>query len=393
MARNVTVDFNKKGEAGPTANALYAFFNAAVRGNAQLIRSLTAKSADGKYTRAQKLAMGMIAFGALQTLIARGMSDEDDDGALFYDKIPDWEKQRNLIMMMPNGKEYIKIPLPYGYSFFHTLGTLGAEVGAGTKTVGDFGVGVVSGLLNNFSPVPIGGESLSGIAASTVPTVLRPFADLMINENFFGSPIYNEPFDENQAMSSVARYSTPSGYKAVVEFLNEATGGRGKVSGAIDLPAESLQYLINSYIGGAGKFGTDLVDLSGKIVSGRDVEMRNVPVFRKVLGEPSTQNDLGLYYDRLNEIQPIERQFRDSKGEERRLMRDKFPVETNPRVIAAMKDAQKQIKAVNKQKAALLDRDMDYGEQQDRLDKLNERQADIYLRFNRIYNQAKERED
>ena len=393
MARNVTVDFNKKGEAGPTANAIYAFFNAAVRGNAQLIRSLTAKSADGKYTRAQKLAMGMVAFGVLQAMIARGMSDEDDDGALFYDKIPDWEKQRNLIMMMPNGREYIKIPLPYGYSFFHTMGTLFADAAAGQKTSGDVGMGVLSGLLNNFSPVPLGGETLSGIAASTVPTVLKPFADLMINQNFFGSPIYNEPFDEDQAMSSVSRYSTPEGYKAIVEFLNDATGGKGKVAGAVDLPAESLQYLVNSFIGGAGKFGADLVDLGGKMVSGRDVEMRNVPVMRKVLGEPSTQNDLGLYYDRLNTIQPIERQFRDSFGEDRRTMREKFPVETNPRVILAMKDAQKQIKEVNKQKKNLLQRDMDYGAQQDRLDKLNERQHEIYLRFNRIYNQVKERED
>lgn len=393
MARNVTVDFNKKGEAGPTANALYAFFNAAVRGNAQLLRSLTAKSADGKYTRAQKMAMGLVAFGVLQTMIARGMSDEDEDGALFYDKIPSWEKQRNLIMMMPNGREYIKIPLPYGYSFFHTMGTLFAEASAGVKTAGDVGVGLVSGLLNNFSPLPIGGESLSGIAASTVPTVLRPFADLMINQNFFGSPIYNEPFDENQAMSSVSRYSTWDGYKAVVEFLNEATGGRGRVAGAVDIPAESLEYLVQQYVGGAGKFGASLIEWGGKIASGSNVEMRNVPVLRKVLGEPNQQNDLGLYFDRINEIQPVERQYRNSNGTERADLREKFPVETSQRVIAAMKDAQRQLKLVNAQKKNLLDRDMDYAEQQERLERLNERQHDIYLRFNRIYNQQKERED
>lgn len=392
MARNVTVDFNKKGEAGPTANALYAFFNAAVRGNAQLIRSLTAKTPDGKFTRAQKLAMGMIGFGVLQTIMGRGMSDEDEDGALFYDKIPDWEKQRNLILMMPGGREYIKIPLPYGYSFFHTLGALGAETAAGTKSAGDMAVGIVSGLMNNFSPVPIAGESLSGIAVSTVPTALRPFADLLVNQNFFGSPIYNEPFDENQAMSSVARYSTPEAYKSIVEFLNEATGGRGKVAGAVDLPAESIQYLINSYIGGAGKFGVDLIDFGAKAATGRDIEMKGVPVLRKVLGEPNTQNDLGLYFDRLNEIEPIERQLRDSYGAERRDLREKFPVETNPRVIAAMKEAKRQLKLVNQQKRNLLDRDMDYGEQQDRLDRLNERQHDIYLRFNKIYNEVKERE-
>lgn len=392
MSRNVTVDFNKKGEVGPTANALYAFFNAAVRGNAQLIRSLTAKPREGKFTRAQMLAASMIGFGILQTLIGRAMSDEDEDEKLFYDKIPDWEKQRNLIVMYPNGQDYLKIPLPYGYSFFHTLGTLGAEVQAGVKSAGDMGVGIIGGLMSNFSPINLGGDSLPGIAVGTVPTALKPFADLMINENFFGSPIYNEPFDENQSLSSVARFSTPEAYKAIAEFLNEVSGGKGVIPGKLDIPAESLEYLVNTYIGGAGKFGVDAINLATKAAKGDDVEIRNVPVIRKVMGEPNQQADLGMYFDRINEIGPIERQLRDSRGDERRFLKDKHPVETDTRVIMAMQQAKRELRELNKQKRALLDRDMDYDRQQVILDRMNERQRDIYIRFNRTYNQVAKRE-
>jgi hypothetical protein len=394
MARNVTVDFNRKGEAGPTANAIYAFFNASVQGNVQLLRSLlTAKTADGKRTRAQKMAMGMVGLGALMAMVGRGMSEEDKDGMLFYDKIPDWEKERNMVLMLPDGKEYIKIPMPYGYSLFHNIGAMTADMAYGNKTAADAAVGLFSGLINNFSPVPVSGQSIKGVAASLVPTAMRPFADLAINENFFGSPIYNEPFDENQAQSSVSRYSTPEGYKAVVEFLNEATGGKGKVAGAVDLPAESLEYLMNYYVGGAGKFLGKTMDWGTKLASGQEVTARDVPLFNKVLGEPNQQNDLGLYYDRLNEISPIERQLRDSSGIDRRDLMEKFPVETSPRVISALKQAKQQLKDANKIKRNLLDRDMDDVERQERLDKLNERIHNAYLRFNGVYNQVKEREE
>lgn len=393
MSRKVTVDFNQKGEAGPVVNALYMFFNAAVQGNVQLIRSLSNKTVDGKFTMAQKAAMGLMGIGMLQTVIASALSDEDEDGALFYDKIPEWEKDRNLIFMTPGGQDYIKIPMPYGYSFFHTLGRIGSEWARGTKSVGDFAVGVLSGIMNNFSPLPVGGDSPSALMASATPTIARPIVDLWRNENFFGSPIYNEPFDEGQSKSSVARYNTPEEYKAVVGFLNDVTGGKGKIPGAVDVPAESLQYLVNFFIGGAGKFLGDTLGAVKSGVTGEDVNIKDIPAIRKLLGEPNEQNDIGLYYERLNDVRAAERQLKDSQGEERTFLRDKYPVDTDPRVIGEMKRAQKMIKDANKTKRNLLNSDIEDVERERRLDALNERIHDTYLRFNRAYNQVKEREE
>jgi len=72
-------------------------------------------------------------------------------------------------------------------------------------------------------------------------------------------------------------------------------------------------------------------------------------------------------------------------------MRDKYPVETNPAVIAARTAAEKELKEINKQKKALMDRDSsDYTEVA--LDRLKERQHNVYIKFNRTYNRVEERE-
>ena len=392
MARNVTVDFNRKGELGPTFNALFAFANAAVQGNVQLLRSLGQNPLKNGFTGAQKLVGGIIALGVLQAAMGAGMSDDDDDGKSFYDKIPDYEKERNLIFMKPDGKGYIKIPLPYGYSFFHNLGANGAELISGKKDPGKFASSMFGSLMGNFSPLSTGGGSLKGVAGTAVPTVIRPFYDLAINENFFGGKIYNEPFDKNQAASSVSKYSTPEGYKAVAEFLNSATGGVGKVKGAIDVSPEAIQYLINQTVGGTGKVAFDLIDLGNKEITGQKIGVSDVPILRKVIGEPSKYADLGEYYDRVTKISPIEAQLKSSKGIERQAIREKFPLETNPTVMAAKKQAESRMRAINKRKKLITNRNMDGDERRDQMDKLNELQTKAYVRFNTVYNRVEKEE-
>ena len=392
MARNVTVDFNRKGELGPTFNALYAFANSTVQGNVQLLRSLTQNPLKNGLTGAQKLTLGITALGFLQAVLGAGMSDDDDDGKSFYDKIPKYEKDRNMIFMNPDGKNYIKIPLPYGYSVFHNLGANGAEMISGKKDVGEFAANMFGSLMGNFSPISTGGGSLTGVALNVVPTALQPFFDLMNNENFFGGSIFNEPFDKEQALSSVARYSTPEGYKAVAEWLNSVTGGVGKVKGGIDVPAEGIEYLVNQAIGGAGKVAFDLVDLGTKGATGKEVEVRDVPILRKVLGEPNKFADLGDYYDRVPKISTVEAQLKDSKSVERQALRKKFPVETDPAVMAAKRQAESRMREITKRKKLIMSRSGDSEQQQDQMDRLNELEGKVYTRFNTVYNRVEKEE-
>ena len=400
MARNVTVDFNRKGELGPIFNSLYAFSNTAVQGNVQLYRSLSQNPFKYGTTRSQKLVGGLIGLGILQAVLGAGMSDDDDDGKSFYDKIPKYEKDRNMIFMSPDGKNYIKIPLPFGYSFLHNLGANGAELvmgikeagGVRKKDVGEFAADMFGSLLGNFSPISTGGGSLTGVAINAVPTVLKIGADLAINENFFGGSIYNKPREEGQSLSSVARYSTPEGYKAIAEWLNSVSGGTGKIAGDVNFSAEAIEYLVNQAIGGAGKFAFNLFDLGTKGATGKEIEVKDIPLLRKVLGEPNKFADLGDYYDRVPKVSTAEAQLKDSNFVELKSLQKKYPVETNYAVIAAKKQAESRLREINKRKKLITRQSGDRDETQDEMDRLNELQRKVYIGFNTVYNRVEKEE-
>jgi len=389
MARSATGDFNKKGELGPIVNSLYGFFNATVQGLPNVLRSLTGRTYNGKMTLAQKAIMSMVAVGVMQSMLGYALSDDDEDGKSFYEKIPAYEKERNLIFINPmTGKPLPKIPLPYGYSFFHNLGANTYEMATGRRSIGDYAASMISSLLSNFSPISIKDPSSEGFLQTITPTVIKPIADIALNRNFFGGQIHNEPFYPDQSKSSVARYSTPEGYKAVAEFLNQATGGRGRIKGAMDVYAEDMQYLVNQYLGGAGKFVFNTVDLGKKVASGRDVDVRDVPIMSQFLMGANKQSDLGDYYDRINAIAPVERQLKDGDYKERAEVRSLKPVESSPAVISAKKSAMSAAKKINERKKRLMNADMDWAARDRAMDELNDDLSKVYVRFNTVYNRV-----
>jgi hypothetical protein len=388
MARNVTVDFNRKGELGPTFNSLYAFFNAAVQGNTQLLRSLT-NVKGGPITLAQKAALGMVAIGFMRSLYNSAMADDDEDGKSFYDKIPDHVKQRNMVFMNPvDNRSYGLIPLPYGYSFFDNIGATVADVMRGQKDATAAGGFLFGGILNNFSPIPVNMQTTENFLTSFVPTVFKPAADLLANRNYFGSEIFNEPFVRGEAYSASPRFSTPQVYKDIAVWMNEATGGKGRVRGWGDAPPEALKYAVEQYIGGLGNLIFQSIDVGTKAATGRDVELGQIPFVRRLVGEPSKQADLGDYYDRINAIGPIERQLKDADPKERAALLKDHPVEADPAVMAARKVAMRRAKEINKQKRAILESDMDWIARNKELDRLNELQRQAYRTFNTVYNRV-----
>ncbi|EJZ9662731.1 hypothetical protein OKA28_005451, partial [Escherichia coli] len=114
--------------------------------------------------------------------------------------------------------EYWSIPLPYGYNVFFLLGHTAEGVAAGDLTASRAAGNVVGGVLGAFSPVGSEtSETLSGaLLKNAAPTILRPFANLAMNENFMGAQIYQEnmPFGTPKPDSQLGRRSTPEAYKA-----------------------------------------------------------------------------------------------------------------------------------------------------------------------------------
>ena len=134
IAKNLTTNFDRKGELGQVINAAYVFYNAAVQGSHRLL----------KMASNPKVAGYMAGFGVAGVMMALAAADwggdDPDDGMAYWDKIPAYEKERNLIIMLPPGAQmageervgtqgrYIKIPLQYGLNLPVAYGYAIADV-------------------------------------------------------------------------------------------------------------------------------------------------------------------------------------------------------------------------------------------------------------------------
>ena len=127
LAKNLTINFNRRGELGPVMNSAYLFFNAGVQGTAVLVKAL-------KHKKVRKIAAGIVVAGFIMEMMNAMISPEDDDGEDKYSKIPDFTKSRNFIIMSPDGTA-ITFPMPYGYNVFADIGRNFAALVRGHQSV------------------------------------------------------------------------------------------------------------------------------------------------------------------------------------------------------------------------------------------------------------------
>jgi hypothetical protein len=110
-----------------------------------------------------------------------------------YNKIPDHEKQRNLILMYEKDK-YFKLPMAYGFGILSSFGEAVTSTVLGEREADDAFAFTMSSILNSFSPVQFGSYSTpeKGLITALTPSGLAAFGEAAINETFFGTIVYRE---------------------------------------------------------------------------------------------------------------------------------------------------------------------------------------------------------
>ncbi|ELD1533077.1 hypothetical protein RJ211_003953 [Escherichia coli] len=402
LAKNMTVNFNRRGEQGALMNSLYMFANASIQGTANLVRTLGHLNGEGPLLERlrwknlnvpQKIALAAVGAGYLLGSLNRSVAGEDDDGVNWYDKVPSHVKERNLVIMksMFGGKagEYWSIPLPYGYNVFFLLGHTAEGVAAGDLTASRAAGNVVGGVLGAFSPIGSEtSETLSGaLLKNAAPTILRPFANLAMNENFMGAQIYQEnmPFGTPKPDSQLGRRSTPEAYKAFASWLNAFSGGSQYRPGAVDITPESLKYWVDYISGGTGRFISKTTDAAVKSLNGIDIPEQQVPFLGKISGEVMPYADQQKMYDRMTEVAQYHAELKSLTGAERTAFID----ENNGKLSmnGLMQDTRKRLKDLRKQRDAIYADSTLSLAQQSAMVKSVERDMKIAVdRFNREYN-------
>jgi hypothetical protein len=393
VAKSLTVDFDRKGEWGPAMNSLFMFANVGWQGTAILANAI-------KSRRVQRAVAAIVALGVAQELLSNlwgPPDDEDDDGTglSVYDRIPEYEKRAAIIIMSGSGPgDYYKIPMPFGYSFFHNTGRLIAAYARGAPepdlqpvtmaaTIGRLAAGFAVAM------IPPGMGDLG------IPTLATPFTEIMANESYFGRPIQPTKYPGDEKPDSRNYFPNPNWLSlTAAQGLNAITGGDEFKPGLVDVSPESISHVVSVYSGAVGAFALNAInsltglygEATGTAAEDPRLGWRNVPFARKFVGSASPYQVMDITYQRMAAVELLKDRA-DAKTDEAKIVRRE-----HRRELALVDDARKLRKALSgfrKQRlATLANPKLPAQQQRAQTDRLAEREKVLMRHFNQRYIRA-----
>lgn len=296
VAKNLTVNFNRRGRVGRELGSLYAFFNAAVQGTARMMETLDPRTRHGK-----AIIMGGIMVGVIQALVAAAAMDEDD-----WDAIPEFTKQRNFII--PMGKSYAMIPMPLGFNVLPNIGRILTEaVRTGGEKWRKQLPDLLGVLLDNANPM--GSGTFAQILA---PTVADPIVALAENKDFTGKPIFKE--DQNAMRPKPgfqrAKDAASTVSKGIAYGANWVTGGTDYTPGLVSPTPDQLDYIFGTVAGGLGREINKVYQTTELMVKGKDVPEYKKPIIGRFYGDFEGDADTaGRYWNVVREVNEKRNEF------------------------------------------------------------------------------------
>jgi len=378
IAKELTVNFNRKGDSGQVLNALYLFYNASIQGSVRMI--LAAR----KSSKVRKLMVGTVAFAMMLDMLNRSLGGDDDDGEPRYDKIPGYTKAHNLIVMRPGG-DYFKIPLPWGYNVMHVTGqVLGEAMSKKGFNPSDGAMRVLGSVVGAFNP--IGGEE--SLLQMVSPTITDPFVQWGENKDFAGRPLRpaDNPFGVDKPNSQKYWGSVREPSRYIAEQLNKLTGGDAVRPGAIDVSPEFFDLIYDTATGGAGRFLGDTVATPIKILQKDEIETYTVPLVRKLYGTQNPRRMVSTYYKNMEDIRLVENQIKFYREDPEKRQSVKNEYNAQYRLIGRAKQYQSQIRKLRKKRNQIKNtKKLTDQERKLKLQPIEDRINLVMTKFNKLY--------
>jgi len=296
MAKNLTVNFNRKGQAGQVVGSLYAFFNASAQGTARLAETLAGPAG-------RKIAAGGIMIGVIQAiaLSVRGFKEDEPE---------DYVKDKNIVIPFADGT-YVMIPMPLGLHIFPAFGRIITEGvlayrRTGNADAGRRGIQLLGVMADAFNPL---GSGFSTLALS--PTLADPIFALSGNKDTFGRPIAKEDKGTNPTPGYTrSRDTATSVSKWVSEFLNKASGGTKYQKGEISPTPDQLDFLAGQLTGGVGREIMKVEQVIESKFTGEKVPEYKKPIIGKIYGD--TKSDPAIsnkFYRNITKMADFEHEI------------------------------------------------------------------------------------
>lgn len=320
-AKEITVNFNKKGSGGLGASVMnfsYIFFNAAIQSVANFGKLMAKHPA--KTTMALTIFSSAGFLVPMMNLAIQALLGGDDDDNGYWD-LPEWVRRNNLVLYVPwseNG--YMTLPLPHEMRPFYSMGEIAYSVLAGKENIED-GLSKATTGFSSMLPIDLTGNG-GNVAVSLTPTIGQPFAQIIANKDYFGKPIYRKhTWNEMDPEWTKAYKSTAPWLVDGTRWLNEITGGNNVDAGTININPALIEHLFESYFGGVGKT-LNKTQKTLEMLWNEDLqEWRNVPVissFYQTADERTTGSQINREYSKaVDEMEDVQHSLSGYKNQVR----------------------------------------------------------------------------
>ena len=340
IAKNLTVNFNRKGQIGVQAGALYAFFNAAVQGTTRLAQTL--KGPAGK-----KIIAGGLLLGAMQAaLLAAAGFDEEEP--------PEFVRERNLIIPI-GGDKYVAFPMPLGYHVIPGTSRILTEWAlSGFKDTPERIASLTGMFLEAFNPIGNAGWSAQTLA----PTFADPIVALTENKDWTGKPIARKDFSNLDPTPGYTRSKEATNifFKKMAEYLNLASGGTDFKPGIFSPTPDQLEYLFGQATGGLGREISKAITTAEKTVTGEELPSYKIPLAGRFYGETkSSAAESGRFYKNMEKLNKHENEIK-GRREARQPVNEYLKDNPEARLAPMARKVYNDVRDLRKRREALVER-------------------------------------
>lgn len=334
LAKNLTVNFNKKGQIATQAGAMYAFFNAAVQGTTRMAETL-------KGPMGRRIFFGGLAVGVAQALLLAAAGYDQDDP-------PEFVRERNIIIPL-GGKRYATIPMPLG---FHVIPGIGRSLTewalSGFRDTPQRGADLFGMFMEAFNPIGNAGLSVQTIT----PTAVDPLVALSENRDWTGTPIARKDFNSLAPTPGYTRAKDTATWlsKQLSYYLNRMTGGTDYKPGVFSPTPDQIDYLIGQVAGGVGRELGKAQQFVESRVTGEELPPYKVPLLGRFYGRADGQQGQGnRFYDNIIRLNMHEAEIK-GRMKNREPVADYLRENPDARLASFANKAERQVSKLRKAK-------------------------------------------
>jgi hypothetical protein len=306
-AKEVSVNFNRKGSRRTLFHQMFGFFNAALQGTNKFGRLVFTGTSKQKW-RARRIMAEVITAHVIGGYLNTMLNGDDDDEEV---RLTDYDRMQNITF------GNVKVPVAHFLRGFWGIGVMAALAQQGRKTKTEAAHKAASFLTNELMPINLydvmvgyddvrneltfhPAADLKAAARPFIPTMAVGSYDVWVNEDFAGRKIYRERFGENdkRAQKDFGKRDVNPAFQALANRMFEWGGGKelkmesgkGKVivptnktfSGLLGNPSV-LEHLVESVFPGVGIATKDLGQtMTAWVTEGSDnVKISKIPILNK----------------------------------------------------------------------------------------------------------------